>query len=191
MVQTADRVLTVAARLFRAKGYEGTSTREIAKLAGIEKASLYHHIGAKEDLLYTLCDESLNRLLSGVERVLATEKDPRLRLQQAIHAHVLAVLADLDTHTTMLRELRGLTGARRAHVLARRKEYELMLREIVSDSQNSSVLRTDIDVKMLTLVLLNMLNWTIFWFKPDGTLSASQLADLLTRMYLEGAVASS
>jgi AcrR family transcriptional regulator len=41
-----------AARLFAAKGYHGTSIGDLAESMGVQKGSLYAHIGGKEDLLY-------------------------------------------------------------------------------------------------------------------------------------------
>src|SRR5437764_14596953 len=41
-----------AARLFADRGYHGTSLADLAEALGIQKASLYHHIDSKEDLLW-------------------------------------------------------------------------------------------------------------------------------------------
>ncbi len=43
-----------AAKLFWTKGYASTTTREIAEVLGVRKASLYHHISCKEDLLFEI-----------------------------------------------------------------------------------------------------------------------------------------
>ena len=37
------------------------------------------------------------------------------------------------------------------------------------------------------LCLLNLLNWTIFWFRPGGDLDADELGNLLASIFLEGA----
>ncbi len=47
-----DEVTRVAARLFAERGYDGTSLADVAEAVGIQKASLYHHIATKEDLLW-------------------------------------------------------------------------------------------------------------------------------------------
>ena len=56
---TVDRIREGAAELFSERGYGGTTTRALSAVAGIEKASLYHHVGGKEDLLYELCESTL------------------------------------------------------------------------------------------------------------------------------------
>src|SRR3979411_2904464 len=65
------RLLTIAARLFYEKGYDATSTRDLARALGIQSSSLYHHIDNKEDLLYALSVDGLLNLTSGVEAALA------------------------------------------------------------------------------------------------------------------------
>jgi AcrR family transcriptional regulator len=48
---TRLRILAVAVELFSARGYAGTSVRDIAEAMGMTKASLYYHFAAKEDIL--------------------------------------------------------------------------------------------------------------------------------------------
>lgn len=184
---TSDRLMAVAARLFRSKGYAATTTREIAKLVGIEKSSLYHHIQGKEDLLYKLCVESLSNMHGAVESRAAGEANARNRLRAVIDTHVTVMLADRDKHATMLGELRSLSGPRRVHVIKLRDKYEGLVRDVISGCQTSGLLRSDIEATMLTLALLNLLNWSIFWYRPDGKYSPSELARILTSVYVEGA----
>ena len=47
-------------------------------------------------------------------------------------------------------------------------------------------MRRDVTARNLTLALLSLLNWPIFWFRPDGELTPVALADLLASVFLEG-----
>ena len=87
----------------------------------------------------------------------------------------------------MLTELRALTPGRQAEVVEARSGYEQQLRQFVRDEQQRGRLRSDVDSKYLTLMLLNLLNWTIFWYDPTGPLGAAQLGDLLAGQFFEGA----
>lgn len=183
----SERLLATAARLFRINGYMATTTREIARVVGIEKGTLYHHIRGKEDLLFDLCVSSLSPMCAAGERALTEQPGPRQQLQQVIRDHVSLMLTDRDKHATMLMELRGLSSERRRTVVALRDRYEDLVRTVVGRCQVAGVLRGDIPIKLLTLSLLNLLNWTIFWYLPEGEYSPKQIADALTRIYIEGA----
>ena len=73
---TAERMLNAAAALFSRKGYAATSTREIAALLRIQKASLYYHIESKEDLLYDICRSSLEQIRRDVAAAVQNISDP-------------------------------------------------------------------------------------------------------------------
>ena len=181
------RLLATAAALFRKKGYANSSTRELAALLGIRSASLYHHIEKKEDLLYALCVNSLNNIREAGERAISEVSDPLDRVRALTRAHLKTALEDRDKHATLLAELRELSDARRAEVLRLRDDYESLVRRTIGDAQAVGAVRQDVETKYLALALLNLLNWSIFWFSPGGDLTPEQLADLLAALFLEGA----
>jgi AcrR family transcriptional regulator len=184
------RLLTIAARLFYEKGYDATSTRDLARALGIQSSSLYHHIDNKEDLLYALSVDSLHNIMSAAEAALngAEGLGPTDRLRRLIVTHTTLAVSQREKHSTMLFELRGLNKKRRAEVVALRDAYQALVQTEINRGQDAGVIRTDIDPKYLTLGLLNLLNWSIVWFRPNGTLNAGELGDLLATMFLEGAL---
>lgn len=183
---TAKRLLDLAARLFWENGYAATTTRELAEALGVQKASLYYHTASKEDLLYQICIESLDNIHEAVSQAVSEVRDPLRRVQVMIRAHVFSMLEDREKHATMLTELKALSPERRAEVVARRDQYETLVRAILTDAQDAGVFTPEIPAKQLELGLLNLLNWTIFWYQPDGDLSPDQAASLFERIYIMG-----
>ncbi len=184
---TAERLLDTAAKLFWTKGYASTTTREIADVLGVRKASLYHHIGSKEDLLFQISVHSLEHITREVTVAVEACDDPVERVRTLIHAHVSSMIEDQDKHSVMLTELRALSPGRRAEIVAMRDDYERLVAGVLDRACVAGVLRDDVPVKYLALSLLNLLNWSIFWFQRDGGLSPDQLADYLAALYLSGA----
>jgi TetR/AcrR family transcriptional regulator, cholesterol catabolism regulator len=183
---TADRLLAMAADLFRSKGYASATTRELSGLLGIKKASLYHHISGKEELLYAICMESLRHIRGQVGAVAETTASEQ-RLRAMIERHVVSALNDRDMHFVMLVELRALSAEHLAEVVEQRDAYEALLRHAIETDQRAGRVRGDHDAKYLTLALLNVLNWTIFWFDPDGDRTPEDLGVLLADVFLSGA----
>jgi AcrR family transcriptional regulator len=183
---TADRLLTTAAMLFRTKGYAATGIREIAASVGIQSASLYHHVGKKEDLLYQLCVDTLTRATQALRQAVDRETDPVERVRAIIRVHLVTNLADQDKHTAALMELRSLSSERRAAVLRLRHAYEDAVRQVLVDVQAAGACRDDVPAKYLTLHLLGLLNWPVFWYRPDGDLTSAQIADQVAALFLDG-----
>ena len=183
---TNERLVRIAASAFWRHGYDGTSTRELADELGIKKASLYHHIRGKEDLLHEISVRSLDHIAQATAAAVEQATEPE-RLSALVRAHVTTALTDRDMHATMLTELRAMSSDRRADVLERRKVYEGFIEDCVGREQQAGRLRADKSPRWLTLALLNLLNWTIFWYDPDGPLDPSEIADGLLDIYLNGA----
>jgi AcrR family transcriptional regulator len=183
---TSERVLDTAAALFRENGYAETTTRELAAALGIHKASLYHHISSKEEILLRICRESLVTINEVVSKA-AAKAPPEERLDTAIKTHLAETVRGRDYYAVGLIELRNLSPENRKEVLLLRSRYESTLRDLLIEAQGAGRVRKDIDAKYLTLSLLNVLNWTIFWFDPDGDLDSLKLGDLLASVYLHGA----
>mgnify|MGYP001430241127 CR=1 FL=1 len=184
---TAQRILVDAAALFRRRGYEGTTTREISDALGIKKASLYHHVSSKEDLLYEICLAALKEVEEGAKQAVAEAgDDPRDRLRAMVHGHTLAMLANVDFSHTMLTDMRSLSGERLKQVVALRDQYDRWAEELIAEGQRAGVVSTAHSAQHLTLGLFNMLNWTMFWFRADGDLTPEQVAELLGSIYFDG-----
>lgn len=183
---TAERLLATAAKLFRTKGYAATGIREIAAGVGIESASLYHHVGKKEDLLRALCVDTLTKALHGLVEALNAETDPIERARALIRVHVVTGLTNQDMHTATLMELRSLSSERRAEVLRLRRGYEAAVRQTIEDLQAAGALRNDIPAKHLTLNLLALLNWPVLWYRPNGGMTPAQIADHIASIFLDG-----
>ena len=188
---TVDRLLDAAVSLFSRKGYVATSTREVAALLGMQKASLYYHIEGKEDLLYFICKASLERIRSDVEAAVQEVRDPLERARTMICAHIESMLRDADEHQTTLVEMRALSPQRFARVLSLRDAYEDLVRSVLGEAQSAGVLRDDIPVKYLCLILLGLMNRVLVWHQRKGPLSPGQLGQLLAVIFLTGTAAAS
>jgi AcrR family transcriptional regulator len=184
---TAERMLKTAAALFSRKGYEATSTREIAALLRIQKASLYYHIESKEDLLYTICKSSLEQIRQDVEGALQSVHDPLERMRTLVRAHIESMLRDQDKHSATLSEMRALSKDRLADVIALRDAYEDRVRAVLHEAQKAGALRNDIPVKYLCLHLLGLINRVEIWYRRTGPLAPAQLGEMLALVFLTGA----
>ena len=69
-IDTRERILDAAERLFMAHGYEGTSMRQITGEAGVNLAAVNYHFGSKESLMQEVFRRRLDWLNEERLRVL-------------------------------------------------------------------------------------------------------------------------
>jgi AcrR family transcriptional regulator len=186
---TTDRLFDTASELFWRRGYAATTTREIASAFGIQQASLYHHIASKEDLLYRICISSLEPFVKDVPAAVEQEECPSERIKLLIRAHLTTLLRYQQRNVTQLTELRSLSTRHRAEVLVLRDKYEQFSRSILSGAQAAGAIRDDVSAKFLNLELMSILNHATLWFRTGKALSEDHLAEIFTKIFLDGAVA--
>lgn len=178
-----EELTRTAARLFAERGYHGTSLADLADELGIQKASLYHHIASKEDLLWEVASagaEAFHAALDAIPDELAASEKIRL----AFRAHLGVVADQLEVATVFVREWRYLEGERRERFLAERRRYEERVRGLFREGVEGSELRTDLDVEAAALAFLSAANWAYTWLRSGSSTDA--IADRLYFLLLDG-----
>jgi AcrR family transcriptional regulator len=178
-----EELTRIAARLFAERGYHGTSLADLAEALGIQKASLYHHIASKEDLLWEVARHGAAAFHAALDAVPdglpATEK-----IRLALRAHLRVVTEQLDAATVFTREWRALTGARRETFIAERRRYEQRIRDLFRDGVEGGELRSDLDVATAALLFLSAANWAYTWLRLGA--DTDGLADRFFDVLLDG-----
>src|SRR5271166_5391198 len=90
--------------LFGTKGFEATSTREIAAAAGANIASIAYHFGGKEGLRLACADFVVETIESVLRGVLGAASDPAALDAGAARARLLETAAAMIDAIVMRRE---------------------------------------------------------------------------------------
>ena len=172
-----------AARLFAEKGYHGTSIGDLAEAMGVQKASLYHHIESKQDLLFETMRDGAEAFHAALDAI--PEELPAVeRIRLALRAHLRTVAEQLDVATVFVQEWRYLEGERRDAFVAERRRYEERIRALFREGRDASELRTDLDDGIAALLSLSAVNWASTWLRPGADTDA--LADRFAALLLDG-----
>jgi AcrR family transcriptional regulator len=185
VVQRRDELLAKAEQLFADRGYHATSVRDIAEALDIKAGSLYTHIEAKEELLWELLNSAADRFFAALRPIADSELIPIEKLKRAISAHVRVITDDVVSASVYTTQWRHLGDVRRAEFASRRDEYEQLFRGLVHDCIRTGAF-ADVDEKFATLLILSSINWVYQWYKPDGPMTAEEIARTLTEMLLNG-----
>lgn len=182
---TRDEILIAAAQVFRQKGFHGASMSDIAEAVNLQKASLYHHVSSKQEILLELLDRALEMLTDGMISVMTQDVPADQKLRMAMRSYLQVMTDNLDVTAVLLMEHRSLNEEFHARHIPIRDRFEDMWRDLIRNGNESGAFACP-DVPMTVRGLLGVLNWTITWYRPDGTLSPGQIADHFAEMFLEG-----
>ncbi len=185
-----ENVLAAAVQLFAEFGYHAAPLRDIARIAGIQAASIYYHYANKEALLVEIMETHMHQLNANLERILREQKDPHTRLYEAIANHIHLHTRYKSEFFIIDTEIRALDGNNRTYILSLRDRYESLLQELLHDGMEQGVFRSS-DVKVLSYAIIAMCTEVSTWFRPNGRLSVQQVIDLYSQMIAQGVLVQS
>ncbi|PWC34112.1 TetR/AcrR family transcriptional regulator [Azospirillum sp. TSO35-2] len=177
-----ELILGAAAELFAGREYAAVQVEEVAKRAGVGKATLYRYFPSKEDLYL----ESLERALGGLEQKLEAQLAPQ---QAPATARLTAMVSALvDTLSEQLQTLKMLGGDqsdladRTRRVLRRRSRgTATALQKVLADGVASGEFRK-IDLELVPLLIIGMVRGGIMQLgdRPRDDLERSVIDLLMT-----------
>jgi AcrR family transcriptional regulator len=182
---TRDDILNAAAQIISQKGYHATSMQDIAEAVQLQKASLYHHISSKQDILLALLDKALDLLIERMQAVLILPLTPEEKLRRGMSVYLETLLEHRDLAAVLLLEHRSLDAEYHARHIPRRDRFEHLWRTLIRDGQKQGIFNSG-DPALAARAVLGVLNWTITWYRDDGALLPGALADRLADLFLVG-----
>lgn len=171
------RLLKEAARLFREKGYERTTVRDLAAAVGIQSGSLFHHFRTKEEILKAVMVETICLNTALMQAAVDAEHSDRDRLRALVRAELESINGQTgEAMAVLVFEWRSLSMDSQAEVLKLRDIYEKLWLDVLESLKQSGALEADPFV--VRRMLTGALSWTVTWYKPGrGGLTLDGLTD--------------
>ena len=175
-------LLRAAAKLFVEKGFDATTTRDIAEAVGMRSGSPFYHFRSKQALLKAAMIEGLD---AGRERLAAAIEgiaDPEQRLRVLVRTH-LGTLLEGDCRSPLLvSETRALDDQARSEIADAFDRYQVPWQQTLDELAEAGKLASA--APPVRLLLFGMLNWSSHWYRSDGDLSVDALSDAAVNMLL-------
>jgi TetR/AcrR family transcriptional regulator, cholesterol catabolism regulator len=184
-------LIAAAAKLFRQKGFDATSTRDIAAAVGMRSGSPFYHFKSKGDLLYAVMAEGMR---SAIEKQRLTLQNANISLSnkeqssqqiRRLQHHLLHVLIlnhfevllspESDFIPVMLYEWRSLTPQQQSTMATLQREYEAVWLPVLEALFASGQLKCP--VKLARLLIFGALNWSVQWFDSQKGANLDELTD--------------
>jgi len=172
-----------SARLFREKGFDATSVRDIAAATGLQSGSWVYHFPTKQEILAAVMEEGLQQALERIEAIGREPLTPREHFRALVHTHLHTILSPgQDFIPVLLYDWRSLEAKARPRVVALQKRYEAVWDRVIEQLQSSGdwVTPTKVD----RLLMFGALNWIAHWYRPRGALDVNELAEECVRFFL-------
>ena len=183
----SQAIMDSAAALFAKEGYPTARMDNVAKACGATKSMLYHYFPTKDDLLFAMLKEHLERVLAVLEETIATTPGtPRDRLNALVLAYTQKSAQSRRRHTIAMQDVKYLPKAKQAPLL----ELQRRVTDLVAGLLRELNPGLPAEVyKPYTLMLLGMMNWADFWYKPSGPMKPQELCERMARLFLKGFMA--
>ena len=157
------QIIETAEELFADRGYDGTSVRDIADVAGINVAMISYYFGSKEKLMEALFEHRIGSIQMRVESLLKDDSlTPFEKVNMLIDDHVERVMQKQCFHKIMISVV--LTN-KMPGILKAANDVKLRIAEIVSelikDGQKKGVFKKKVDVILMLNTMVGTVSQTL------------------------------
>jgi TetR/AcrR family transcriptional regulator, cholesterol catabolism regulator len=180
-----DEIVDTSAHVFARQGYHATGIAELCTVNGLGKGAFYYYIESKEELLAAIHDRVMDEVMVGADRVAAAGGTPSAQLAM-LGDELLDVIHRYPDHVwVFLHEFPALTAERAKQFRRRRRKYEQRVEDILQAGIDTGEFRA-VDTRLTALAWLGMHNYTYLWLKPNGRISAREVAKPFGDIFLRG-----
>ncbi|KUO71111.1 MAG: hypothetical protein APF81_18740 [Desulfosporosinus sp. BRH_c37] len=174
---TRQEVLKVAARMIRNHGYHGTSTKMIADELGVSKSTFFHHIKSKQDMLFEILNEPMQRVFPGLQEIYSRQISPTEKLKLAVSNHILRLVESSEIVSVLLQERDCIKPPYSEVLETVRDGYVKIFHSIIEEGVASGEFQI-VEPKMAVFAILGMCNWLVQWYNPEGEVSAQTIVEM-------------
>ena len=182
-----DVIIQKASALFRAKGFNATSMRELAETVGVEAPSLYNHIGSKSELLQDTCFKIAGEFTAHLEKTENAAGGKLAMIENIIRFHIHMMLEEFDEVFVANHEWKYLKEPYLSNFLNQRRMYEKRMVAIVEAGIKTKEFKKS-NPYVTVLTILSALRGLEFWLRHKKNFSAQVLENDMVNHLLKGMI---
>jgi AcrR family transcriptional regulator len=146
---------------------------------------MYYYVRGKDDLLFQIQKGCFEQVLAGGKGAVARAIAPEARLEAFIRHHVTFFATHMAEMKVLAHEAESLSGEMLKDVRRTKRAYvDLLLGLLAALDGQGAEGRRRRDVAAYTL--FGMMNWIYTWYDPAGPVGMDELAEHITRLFLNG-----
>ena len=190
-------LIRASAKLFRDKGFEATTVRDIAAAVGMRSGSPFYHFANKQEILKAVMEEGLRQGLDRTVAALQAAKTPQERFRILVRTHY-GVLHDEGSEfiAVLLYDWRSLPDQYKQEIIAVKDGYDRLWQDNLGELLALGLIGANSahdpqaakDVKVTRLMIMGAINFTVTWYKQahqgQGTMDLDALAERTVRFFM-------
>ena len=182
-----DIILEEAAKLFKERGYSGTSMRDLAEKVGMEAPSMYNHIRSKDEILEIICFHIANTYVSQLSKIESSEDSFIDKLKALIRLHIRMIIEDGAAVSVTNNDWKFLPDDKLKEFKDIRRGYEKRFAAIIEQGMAAGEFH-EVNVSVALFTILSAVRWVELWYRPNRGVSAKALEETITTILLNGLV---
>lgn len=179
-----EQILTEAVELFYELGYQRTTLEMVAERLGMTKPFIYYHFKDKAQILFEISRRGISRGNEVLKEALTAPGSPSVRLHGAIKAIVKTILSSQRYTAIFFREQKNFDSDIRAPLEDMHREFDDLLAGLLQQGVKKREFHIE-DIRLCSLAIGGMLNWSYTWYRESGRLSADAICDGMAGMVMQ------
>lgn len=188
-----QEIIRAAGEVFLARGYQGTTFKDIAAVLGLDRATLYYYFASKQEIFQSATSSAVERNAHAAE-ALAERDAPSVDKVSELLRFMLDSYTRLDypymfvfLDEDVSRISKGEEGRRWGRsVRALSDRFQAAVDRIFEEAIRTGQFTTDVPPEILTQMVIGMVCETRRWFRPGGKHSADTIARYFSETLLRG-----
>ncbi len=178
-------IITIAAQLFKEKGYSAVTMRDIAHAMNIKAASLYNHIKSKQEILVLIVIEIAEEFTNVMNEIVNSNDLVLTKIERVIQLHIDITLRNADALACLNNDWMHLTDDQLQYFVKMRTEYEANFRKIISEGVLAGELKK-CNQEVVVFSILSSLRTMYLWYNKTKDLDAQTLQNTIATVFLKG-----
>ena len=175
-------IITVAAKLFKEKGYSAVTMRDIAQAMDIKAASLYNHIKSKQEILVLIIIEIAEEFTRTMNEVVNSDESTIKKIEKIIQLHIDITLLDANALACLNNDWMHLANEQLIYFIKMREDYEENFRTIIKKGIEDGEIK-NLNLEVIIFSTLSTLRTLYLWYgkkkSPDPAVLKSNMIQVL------------
>ena len=184
--QVRHRIFQAATQLFLRQGFHETSMRQIARVVGMGKSTLYDYFSNKEDILLFFVEQEMTVINKAASDIAAQDLNAPEKLRRMLQVQWAYVSTNQELAALLTREVSRLGAEATRWVVQKRMEYRRILEQIVQQGITEGTFRV-VDPTLAASALHSLITMPFYdWLRRRGGDTGELIADALVDLFLHG-----